>query len=72
MSAKEWIASFAAGLGVEPPDDATIEALLGVAGVAAHASERIAAPITCYLIGLAGADVAHAATVAGTIAETEE
>ena len=50
----EWIAAFAERLGVDAPDEATIDALLDLAGVAAHASERIAAPIACYLIGRAG------------------
>lgn len=67
----EWIAAFAERIGVEPPDAATIEALLDLAGVAAHASERIAAPIACYLIGRAGIPLdqarAHAdATAPGT------
>ena len=55
---REWLEVFAAQIGVDPPDDATIETLLDIAGVAAHASERIAAPIACYLIGRAGADPA--------------
>ena len=38
-SAPEWIAAFAAALGVEPPDDDTVTTLLDLAGVAAHASE---------------------------------
>ena len=53
---REWLATFAAEIGVDAPDDATIEVLLDIAGVAAHSSERIAAPIACYLIGRAGAD----------------
>ena len=65
---REWIAAFAERLGVEAPDEATIEALLDLAGVAAHASERIAAPIACYLIGRAGIPIdearAHAVAVA--------
>jgi len=55
-SGQEWIKLFAAQIGVDPPDAATIEILLDIAGVAAHASERIAAPIACYLIGRAGTD----------------
>ena len=51
---REWIAQFAAELGVDPPDDALIDALLDLAGTAAHSSERIAAPIACYLLGRAG------------------
>jgi hypothetical protein len=58
-SGREWLHVFAAQIGVDPPDDATIEQLLDIAGVAAHASERIAAPIACYLIGRAGADPAE-------------
>jgi len=56
VSGRAWVAELAAALGVTPPDDATIDVLLDLAGVAAHASERIAAPIACYLVGLAGAD----------------
>jgi hypothetical protein len=58
MDGREWVAAFAEALGVEPPDEDTIEALLALAGVAAHGSERIAAPIACYLVGRAGADPA--------------
>ena len=47
-----------------PPDDATVEALLDLAGVAAHASERTAAPITCWLIGQAGVGVDEARRLA--------
>ena len=60
MRPEDWIDVFAERLGVEPPDAATVETLLDLAGVAAHASERTAAPIACYLVGLAGLDVATA------------
>jgi hypothetical protein len=50
----DWVAAFAARLGVEPPDQATIDLLLELAGVAAHASQRLAAPIATYLVGRAG------------------
>jgi hypothetical protein len=56
---REFVAALAAQLGVEPLDDATIETLLDLAGVAAHSSERIAAPLACYLVGRAGADPAE-------------
>lgn len=59
-SGREWIAAFAEGIGAEPPDETVIEELLDLAGVAAHASERIAAPIACYLVGRAGLDVSEA------------
>ena len=47
-----------------PPDDDTFEALLDLAGVAAHASERIAAPIACWLVGRAGVPVEEARRLA--------
>ena len=54
MTGNEWIRAFAEQLGVEPLSEADVEALLDLAGVAAHASERLAAPLTCYLVGRAG------------------
>lgn len=56
VTGREWVADFAAVLGIDAPDEATITALLDLAGVAAHASERLAAPLACYLVGLARAD----------------
>jgi hypothetical protein len=61
---REWIDAFSERLGVDPPDDATVEALLDIAGVAAHASERTAAPIACWLIGRAGLDIDDARRLA--------
>jgi hypothetical protein len=60
MTGPEWINAFAEQLGVEPPDEHTMETLLAVASNAAHGSERLAAPIACYLIGRAGTDPAAA------------
>jgi hypothetical protein len=60
----EWIDAFAARLGVDAPDAATVEALLDVAGVAAHASERTAAPVACWLLGRAGLSPAEALDLA--------
>ena len=50
MQPEDWIDAFAKRLGVEPPDATAVETLLELAGVAAHASERTATPIACYLI----------------------
>jgi hypothetical protein len=66
-SGAAWIADFAALLGVDPPDDAVVATLLELAGVAAHASERTAAPIACWLVGRAGLDPAQALATARTI-----
>ncbi len=54
MTGEEWIAKFAAAAGVTPPPAAELNTLLGLAGVAAHASERTAAPITTWLAAKAG------------------
>jgi hypothetical protein len=64
MNARQWIEDFAARLGIDEPDEQTFEVLLELAGTAAHNSERIAAPIACYLVGRAGADPQHAKTIA--------
>jgi hypothetical protein len=49
MNAKEWIAAYAELLGVEPPDAGEFKAILDLAAEAAHGSERIAAPVACWL-----------------------
>jgi uncharacterized protein DUF6457 len=54
MSAKEWLTGFATLLGVESPTAEEIRDLLALAGDAAHASERIAAPVACWLVARAG------------------
>lgn len=55
MNAREWIDRFAAELGTDPPTAEEWSALLDLAGVAAHASERVAAPVSCWVAGRAGA-----------------
>jgi hypothetical protein len=51
MNRDEWLAEFAEKLGLDPPTKAEIAALLDIAATAAHASERTAAPIACWLAG---------------------
>jgi hypothetical protein len=63
MTAKEWLTSFAAVLGVVAPSDEQISDLLRLAGEAAHASERIAAPVACWLTARAGLSPAEALAV---------
>ena len=48
-SAEQWIEAFAAALGRPAPSAEEREAVLKLASVAAHASERRAAPIACWL-----------------------
>ena len=67
-SGHAWIEQFAAALGVAAPDEATIDALLALAGTAAHASERLAAPIACFLVAQAGIEIERAQTIATNLA----
>jgi hypothetical protein len=53
-TAEEWIRDLAARLSVEPPNAAEQNEILDLAGVAAHASERTAAPLSCWLVARAG------------------
>jgi hypothetical protein len=54
MTTAEWVTAYAAAAGIPPPSDEDVEALLQLAAVAAHASERTAAPITCWIAATAG------------------
>jgi hypothetical protein len=57
---REWVTRFAAATGQADLTDADVEALLDLAGVAAHSSERLAAPLACFLVGRSGMDPAAA------------
>lgn len=59
MNAREWINDYAAQIGAEPPTNDEIKRILDLAAVAAHSSERIAAPIACWLGGKTGASLAE-------------
>ena len=60
MTADEWTERFAAALGVPAPSEEEVATLLRLASVAAHASERRAAPIACWLAAHAGIEPAEA------------
>ncbi len=68
---RTWVAAWAAELGVDPPTEAEVDQLLDLAGVAAHASERIAAPLACYLVGRAGLGPGAALDLARRIAAAQ-
>ncbi len=56
MNAREWIDAFAQRLGTAPPTTDEFKVLLDLAGEAAHSSERVAAPVACWVAARAGAD----------------
>lgn len=68
MDAATWLTAFAEELGVPRPSEEEIDRLLALAGVAAHSSERIAAPIACWLAARAGAEPERALAAAKRIA----
>jgi Domain of unknown function (DUF6457) len=56
MNARQWIDAFAERLGTAPPTTEEFKVLLDLAGEAAHSSERVAAPVACWVAARAGAD----------------
>jgi hypothetical protein len=64
VNAEQWIAAYAAELGVEPPTSDEFATLLEVAAEAAHSSERVAAPVACWLAARAGRSPDEALEVA--------
>ena len=64
VTAEQWIAKLCGQIGVEPPDQAQFEAILRLASVAAHASERKAAPVACWVAGATGRPVSELIEVA--------
>jgi Domain of unknown function (DUF6457) len=69
-TAADWIRLFSRELGATPPTDDEIDDLLAVAGIAAHASERTAAPLSTWLAGRAGAAPSEARKAAARLAAT--
>ena len=69
MTRDEWITALAAELGIDPPTPAEVDVLLDLAGTAAHASERQAAPLSCWLVGVAGVSPAAALEMVHRIAD---
>jgi Domain of unknown function (DUF6457) len=70
MTGEEWLAAFAAAAGVEVPSADDIDTLLDLAGIAAHASERTAAPVTCWIAATAGLNPTAALALAESLSPT--
>jgi len=70
MTRDEWLCALAAELGTVPPTTAEADALLALAGDAAHASERTAAPLSCWLAARAGVEPAAAAELGRRLASS--
>jgi hypothetical protein len=68
MNAKEWLAAYAERLGVDAPTADELKAILDLAAEAAHASERIAAPVACWLAAKAGCPLDKSLALAKEVA----
>jgi hypothetical protein len=68
LPAEGWIHEYATKLGLEAPSQEQIAVLLELAGVAAHASERQAAPISTWLAAQAGLSPEQALAAAQDLA----
>jgi Domain of unknown function (DUF6457) len=67
-TASNWLERYAATIGVEAPTEDEQPVLLELAATAAHTSDRIAAPLSCWLAGKSGLSVREAMEAAATLA----
>ena len=72
MNAKEWIDAYAARLGIDPPSSQEFSDILDLAAEAAHASERVSAPVACWLSAKAGLSLQESIALAREIAASDE
>jgi hypothetical protein len=54
VNANEWLKAFADKLGTAAPTTDEFKSLLDLAAEAAHSSERVAAPVACWVAAKAG------------------
>jgi hypothetical protein len=67
MNANEWLAAYAEKLGAKPPTAEDFRVILELAGVAAHSSERVAAPAACWVAANAGVPLDEALRLANEV-----
>jgi hypothetical protein len=72
MTRDEWIASFARQAGAPGPTVEDVRELLDLAGTAAHASERTAAPLACWIAGRSGLSLGELRALAEHIGADEQ
>jgi hypothetical protein len=71
-TAMEWLAAYSEALGTDPPTEEEVNQILALAGVAAHSSERTAAPVACWLVARAGVELSDARRLAEGLAESSK
>lgn len=67
----QWLAAFADKLGTDAPTKDELKEVLDLAAVAAHSSDRIAAPVACWVAARAGVDLEQAIKLAREVAPDE-
>ena len=68
MNRDEWITAFAREVGIDAPTPEEMGELLKLASIAAHASERPAAPLACFIAGRSDRPIAELLAAAERIA----
>ena len=64
-----WIDAFAAQVGADPPTARERKDILALAAIAAHDSERFAAPVVCWIAGATGTPLAEALRLAAELGD---
>jgi hypothetical protein len=59
VTAEEWVGQFAGEIGADAPSRDEFDEVLKLAAEAAHASERTAAPVACWIAGKTGRPLAE-------------
>jgi Domain of unknown function (DUF6457) len=72
MNARQWLDAYAAKLGTTAPSTDEFKAVLDLAGEAAHSSERVAAPVACWLAARAGVGLEEAIRLARELAGADD
>jgi Domain of unknown function (DUF6457) len=67
MDAQSWVTAYAERLGTAAPSENEFQDILDLAAEAAHASERVAAPVACWVAAKAGVSLTDALAAARAI-----
>jgi hypothetical protein len=68
MKPEDWVAKFAAEIEQDAPTEEEFNAILDLAAVAAHSSERTAAPVAAWLAGRSGRPLDEVQRIADGVA----
>jgi uncharacterized protein DUF6457 len=69
VDAQRWVSAYAERVGTSAPSRDEFEAILELAAEAAHSSERVAAPVACWVAAKAGLPLEEALAEARALGE---